>query len=173
MTQAPTHRTPHKTWDDAYVSWLVTVHDSARLAALRRGDSEATASRALPLLAPFYADHPWAREPMLLHAAAYGAFGRLLRHRAGITPGQLIAALTRERHLSPTSARSRITSVQSMSLRQTHRTLRGVYAMAGNGHTYELDWRATWVMYRNWDIPDPGIRRDTRWRLIEQFEQSI
>lgn len=154
-----------------FVEYLLTSRNktSAR-AALRDGDQQVLAHRALPYIAP------WHYEGLALEAALlFGsviAGNSTIRHTPGVPLGRALYRAVTAKNLSESVASSRLVTVQRQPLSLAHRTLKGLFTGLDRTRSASLDWNSVWWMYLLWDRTNPDKQRETRRQLLLDFYGS-
>lgn len=157
--------------DTRFVEYLLNWRNntSAR-AALRDGDQQVLAHRALPYIAP------WNYEGTVLDAALlFGAViagNSTIRHAPGVPLGRALYQASRAGDLSELATSSRLVAVQRQPLALAHRTLKGSFASLDRTRSASLDWNSVWSMYCFWDRTNLDKQRETRRRLLLDFYGS-
>ena len=165
--------TPNKTTgrDARFVEYLLTLRDNASArSALRDGDQQVLAYRALPYIAPWHYEGP-ALDAALLFASVI-AGNSTIRHTPGVSLGRALYRAVTAGDLSERAASSRLVTVQRQPLALAHRTLKGPFASLGRTRSASLDWYRVLKMYLNWDRDDLDKQRKTRRRLLLDFYGS-
>lgn len=171
QTATSNNATSKATRETRFVEHLLTLRNntSAR-AALRDGDQQVLAHRALPYLAP------WQYEDTALDAALL--FGSVIagnptiRHTSGVPLGRAFYQAVTAGNLSERAASSRLVTVQQQPLSLAHRTLKGLFTSLDRTRSASLDWNGVWWMYLLWDRTNLDKQRETRRRLLLDFYGS-
>lgn len=154
-----------------FVAYLLNLRDSARArAALRDGDQQALAPRALPDLLLSRHLHELDLDAALLFASAI-AGNSTIRHMPGVPFGRSLARAVDARDLSDKAA-SRLVTVQRQPLPLAHRSLKSLLTSLDRTRSASLDWDSLWHMYRLWDCTDLDVQQRTRRRLLLDYYGS-
>lgn len=143
--------------------------DGSVRAALRDGDQQALAPRALPYLAPWFNSEADLDAALLFGSVIAGNY--TIRYRADMPFGRELYRAVSAGQLSNQAA-SRLVAVQRQPLPLAHRTLKSLFTSLDRTRSASLDWDSVWRMYRTWDCADLERQQRTRRRLLLDFYGS-
>jgi len=154
-----------------FVEYLLTLrNDTSARAALRNGDQQVLAHRALPYLAPWYYKESELDAATLF--ASVIASNSTIGHAPGVPLGRALYRAVTAGVLSERVVSSRLVTVQRQPLPLAHRALKGPFASLDRTRSASLDWNSVWLMYRDWDQDNLDKQRKTRRRVLLDFYGS-